>query len=91
MTIQAKFFASFRDLFGGRARGVTVGGGATVREALDILCDTPERRREIFAGAGLKPHVVIMLNGAPVGSLQGLATLLASGDTLAIFPLLGGG
>jgi len=91
MTIKAKFFAYFRDLFGGREIGVTVGEGATVGDALTVVCDTPERRREIFAGDGLKPTLVVMLNGVPVQSLKGLSTPLSSGDTLAIFPIMGGG
>lgn len=91
MTIKARFFASFRDLFGGRSRDLAVPDGASVGYALAVLCDTPARRRELFAGAGLKPHVVVMLNGAPVGSLRGLATPLAADDVLAVFPLLGGG
>ena len=32
-----------------------------------------------------------MLNGVPVQSLKGLATPLAAGDTLAVFPIIGGG
>lgn len=91
MTVRTKFFAYFRDLFGGRGRDLTVEAGASVGDALALLCDSPERRREVFAGDGLKPHIVVMLNGTPVGSLQGLATPLSSGDTLAVFPLLGGG
>jgi MoaD family protein len=91
MTIKAKFFAYFRDLFGGRERDVAVAPAATVGEALAVLCDTPARRAEIFAGAGLKPHLVVMLNGVPVQSLKGMATPLADGDTLAVFPIMGGG
>jgi molybdopterin synthase sulfur carrier subunit len=91
MTIQTKFFAYFRDLFGGRERDLVAAEGASVGAALTLLCDTPERRREIFSDDGLKPHIVVMLNGVPVGSLQGLATPLSPGDTLAIFPLVGGG
>lgn len=91
MTIKAKFFAYFRDLFGGRDRDLTIAAAATVGEALAVLCDTPARRAEIFAGAGLKPHLVVMLNGVPVQSLKGMATPLAEGDTLAIFPIMGGG
>ena len=91
MTVKAKFFAYFRDLFGGREREIVLPAGGTVAEALVLLCDTPERRREVFAGEGLKPHLVVMVNGTPIGSLQGLATPLAPGDTLAIFPIMGGG
>jgi len=91
MTVKAKFFAYFRDLFQGRERDVVVGEGGTVGDALALLCDTPERRGEIFAGAELKPHLVVMVNGVHVRSLRGLATPLAPGDTIAVFPILGGG
>ena len=91
MTVKAKFFAYFRDLFGGRERDVVVAKGGTVRDALSLLCDTSERRREVFEGDGLKPHLVVMVNGVHVESLHGLETPLAPGDTLAVFPMLGGG
>lgn len=91
MTVRARFFAYFRDLFGARERDLELAVGASVREALELLCDTPERRREVLAADGLKPHIVVMVNGAPVGSLRGLATPLSPGDTLAVFPLMGGG
>jgi MoaD family protein len=91
MTVKAKFFAYFRDLFGGRERDLVVGEGGTIRDALSLLCDTGERRREVFEGESLKPHLVVMVNGVHVESLRGLETPLAPGDTLAIFPMLGGG
>ncbi len=91
MRIKANFFAYFKDLFGGRQVGLDLREGATVREALDALCDSPERRAEIFAGAGLKPHLVVMLNGVHIQSLHGLETALAADDTLAVFPFMGGG
>lgn len=91
MRIKAKFFAYFKDLFGGRESGLDLGQGATVRDALDALCDSPERRAEIFAGPELKPHLVVMVNGVHIHSLNGLDTVLAADDTLAVFPFLGGG
>jgi MoaD family protein len=91
MTVRARFFAYFRDLFGGRERGLSLPAGGTVADALAVLCDTPGRRGEIFADAGLRPHIVVMVNGTPIGSLRDLATPLADGDTLAVFPLMGGG
>ena len=91
MTVKAKFFASFRDLFGGRTRDVELSAEATVGEVLAVLCDTPERRAGIFVCGELKPHLVVMVNGVPIQSLQGLATRLSPGDVLAIFPMMGGG
>ncbi len=91
MTIKAKFFANFRDLFGGREREVELGDGRTVRDALELLCDTPARRAEVFERGSLKPHLVVMVNGVHINSRQGLVTALAEGDTLAVFPFLVGG
>ena len=91
MTVHVRFFAYFRDLFGGRGRDLALAAGATVGDALAALCDTPARRGEIFARGGLKPHLVVMVNGAPVEARCGLATPLSSGDILAVFPMLGGG
>lgn len=89
MTLKIKFFAYFRDLFGVRERDLVLAEAATVGDVLDVLTDTPTRRAEIFAGAELKPHLVVLINGAPPS--RGLSTPLADGDTLAIFPMLGGG
>ena len=91
MTVKARFFAYFRDLFQGRERDVVIAEGGTVRDVLAVLCDTNERRREVFEGDGLKPHLVVMVNGVHVESLRGLNTALSPGDTLAVFPMLGGG
>ena len=91
MTVKAKFFAYFRELFGGRERDVDVSEEATVGEALAVLGDTPERLSEMFVCGELKPHLVVMLNGVPIQSLKGLSTPLSPGDTLAIFPMVGGG
>lgn len=91
MTVRVKFFAYFREAFGGRERALELAPEATVADALDRLADTPSRRRELFVGAVLKPHLVVMLNGAPIGSLRGAETPLSPGDTLAVFPLVGGG
>lgn len=91
MTVNVRFFAYFRDLFGGRGRELALAASATVGDALDALCDTPARRGEIFAGGGLKPHLVVMVNGVPVDARGGMMTRLSPGDTLAVFPMLGGG
>jgi len=90
MTVRIKFFAHFRELFGAKDKELALAPGTTVKDILDILCDSPERRLLVFNGE-LKPHVIVMINGSSILSLKGLATLLEAGDTLAIFPMLGGG
>jgi MoaD family protein len=91
MIVKAKFFAHFQELFGGRERELDLSAEATVGEALSVLCDTPARLAEIFDCGELRPHLVVMVNGVPLRSLKGLSTPLSEGDTLAVFPMLGGG
>jgi len=87
MRIRVKFLATYRTLFGGRERDFEVPQGGTVGDLLDVLCDTPERRKELFAGATLRPHIVVLRNGSP--AVPGAP--LAPGDTLAVFPFITGG
>jgi len=90
--VKVKFFGPFRDLFGGRELEFDLPADVRLREFLRRLCDTPERETQVFAGAeNLQPHVVIMKNGSPVHKPDGLETPLQEGDSIAIFPFLGGG
>ena len=91
MSMTVRFFAYFRDAFGGKEVSVPASEVATVGALLDRLGDTPERRAELFVGTALKPHLVIMINGTPVPPDKPLETPLKDGDVVAIFPLLGGG
>jgi len=91
MKIRARFFAHFRGLFEARDKAVVLVKGSTVAELLEGLCDSPERRAEIFDKNGLKPYVVLMKNEVNVHSQNGLRTALEEGDVVAIFPLMGGG
>jgi molybdopterin converting factor small subunit len=92
VTVKVKFLVTFQDLFGGRERMVTLPKGASALRLLRMIGDTVERRRLIFeARDRLSPHVVVMRNGLPIQSLGGLEASLQDGDTIAIFPFLGGG
>jgi len=90
--IKVKFFGPFRDLFGGREREIDLPVDARIKGLLKRLSDTPERDEQLFAVSGnLHPHVVVMKNGTPVHGQDGMESLLQDGDTVAIFPFLGGG
>ncbi len=91
MAVTVKFFAYFREVFGGRELDVPAAEAATLGALLDRLGDTPQRRAELLAGTGLKPHLVVMVNGAPLPADRPLEIALKDGDVVAIFPLLGGG
>jgi len=91
MSAKVKFFAYFRELFAAKEKVVALQAGTTVRDVLAGLCDSAARRSEIFDGDRLKPHIVVMINGAGIQSFQGLETPLKDGDVLSVFPLMGGG
>jgi MoaD family protein len=91
MMVQVRFFAYFREIFGTAEERRVLPEGTTVGGLLDALCDTPRRRAEIFAGGSLQPAVIVMKNRVSIQSLQGPATPLADGDTIAVFPFVGGG
>jgi len=87
MKVRVKFLATFRTLFGGRERELEVASNATVGDVLNLLGDTPERRKELFAGDAWRPHVVVLRNGSPAAP----GAPLSPGDTVAVFPFLTGG
>jgi molybdopterin converting factor small subunit len=97
ITVRVRFFAYFRKAFDGKEKILDLDAGTTVGRLLEILGDTPARRAELFADhkAGgaplLKPDLVVMINGADLASRGGLAAELCEGDTVAVFPLIGGG
>ena len=91
MRARDKYFAFFRELFRGEEREVDLDPPADVRRLLGALCGSVSLRKELFDGENLKPQVVVMKNGQSVHSLQGLRTPLEEGDTVAVFPFMGGG
>lgn len=92
MTVRVRFLSHLKERFGAGERGVELAEPARVEELLKLLCDTPERRKDIFLPSGsLNPQVIVMKGGTNILSLQGLRTSLAEGDAIAILPFLIGG
>jgi len=91
LRIKVKFFAYLRDVFQGKEKGIEFKTRTTVRELLNLISDFPEGRKELFKGSELKPHLIIFKNGTPVHTKRGLETELQDGDTINIFPFIGGG
>jgi MoaD family protein len=91
MFVKVKFFAYFRETFGAKEREIEFPAGAMIGALLDAVADTPSRRAELFDGPALKPHLIILVNGASLSSRGGLAGALRDGDVVAVFPMMGGG
>ena len=92
MTVRVRFLAHLKTLFGAKERDVELAEPARIEDLLNLLCDTPERRNDIFKADGsINPQVIVMKGGTNVLSLQGLGTPLAAGDSVAVLPFLIGG
>ena len=92
MLVKVKFFATFRELFKGKEVEVELASAPNVQRLLNYLCQSPKCRREILDRYGKpRPDVMILKNGKQIQSLDGVQTELEAGDTIAMFPPLGGG
>jgi len=92
MKVEVKFFATFREIFNANEIEIELESASNIQELLCLLCDSRKRRQEIFDPSGeLRPSVMILKNGRHVQSLDGVQTSLEAGDTIAMFPPLGGG
>ena len=94
MNVKVRSFAGFRYILG-KEREVELAEGAgdmTVADLLEALCASlPALRPLLFSGNDLKEDVNIFVAGKNIASSQGLQTLLAEGDEVALFPAVIGG
>ncbi len=91
MSIRVRFFAYYRDLFGGRESILAAEPGLTVGILLSRLCDTPRRKAELLDADRLRKHVIVMVNGEALDPSAPLNTPLRDGDVVSVFPLMAGG
>ncbi len=92
MTVEVKFFASFREIVG--QKKVTM-EAENVEDILGkIREEYSELGSEIFLedeDSELEDYVIVMVNGRKIEMLEGTETALDDGDTVAIFPPVAGG
>jgi len=90
--VKVKFFASMSDVFQEKEREIELERASNIRELLEFLCNTYERRQRIFDQSGqVRSDVTILKNGRHIYFLDGIQTELKEGDTISIFPPVYGG
>ena len=90
--ITVRFFASMKDIFERKEARVSRDEAPDVGKLLKRLCTSRKMERGIFADSGgLRPAVIVLLNGRNIAFLGGLEAALHEGDEVAIFPPLKGG
>lgn len=89
MSLELRFFATFREAVGQKTLERDYPEGTTVGDVLTDL--TEEYDVDLFEGDDLRPQLSIMKNGKDVVHLDGLDTPLDDGDVLSVFPPVAGG
>ena len=89
--IKVLFFATIRDLT--REKETAAEGADTVMELLLQLSDRygPDFREEALDGDTISDRLIVLVNGRHIAHTGGGQTQLSEGDTVAVFPIIGGG
>ncbi len=91
MTVRVRFFAQFRERYGGDHR-VDPAAGATVADAVRAVTGTSAAEDSaIGPGGALRDYVILMRNGRRIEHDEAEATPVEDGDELAVFPPVAGG
>jgi molybdopterin synthase sulfur carrier subunit len=92
--MEIRFYATLRDVTGGRTAEFDLEPGTTVAGLLAaVVARYPAIREELFDEKGdLYPHVHVFINGRDAPYLDhALETPLRETDKVDIFPAIGGG
>jgi molybdopterin synthase sulfur carrier subunit len=92
--MKVNFFATLRDIAGGKTVEFQVNDGVTARQLLDTIVERfPLMKKELLNSDGqMYGHVHFFINGRDVQFLDaGFQTIIAPDDVVNVFPAVGGG
>jgi molybdopterin synthase sulfur carrier subunit len=92
--MKVNFYATLRDIAGGKTIEFDVNHGVTARELLDAIVERfPLMRKELLNEDGaMYGHVHFFINGRDVQFTDNqFQTRITSEDTINVFPAVGGG
>lgn len=91
LNITIRSFAKFRELFG-EINSITVGEGTSLLGALLAFAKIRSNgMEEIFSGAKLNPHIILMYNKERIDSNDAKTITLKDGDEIVLYPPVSGG
>lgn len=94
MKIKVRFFTSLREITGKKEDEIQSSKILTVEELLAHLSKKygGEFTEYLYDEKGnVQTYIQVLINGRGIKALQGYETKLKEGDTVAIFPPVGGG
>lgn len=94
MEIEIRFYAQLRRVVGVKSIQLTLPDGSDVHHLLEAaVAIYPHLRHELLDAEGqVYEHVRVLVNGLDLAHLpEGGETRLSNGDTVSIFPAIGGG
>jgi molybdopterin synthase sulfur carrier subunit len=92
--MKVNFFATLRDIAGGKTVEIPVDHGVTARELLDAIIERfPPMKKELLNKDGrMYGHVHFFINGRDVQFMDDdFQTVIAAEDVINVFPAVGGG
>jgi MoaD family protein len=89
--VKILFFATIRDYT--QEKESSVDGASSIRELLLLLSGRygAPFQAEVLEGDNISDRVIVLVNGKHIAHTGGQETPLKDGDTVAIFPIIGGG
>ena len=93
MKVSVKFYSYLAQLVDKESKmDIELQDGATVLQLLNVLLTDPKIHEHILnEHEEIKPDITIMRNGREIKFLNGLKTVLSTGDEIQIFPVVAGG
>ncbi len=94
MKITVKFFTSLREITGKKQDEIESSSTITLEELLNLLSKKYGQQFTDYLynkEGNVRTYIQILINGRGIKALQGFETRLKEGDTVAIFPPVGGG
>lgn len=92
MNVELRLFATFREVVGQKTIHREFDDDATIETVLRGLeSEYPDLAGEFVENGEILSQVNVLKNGREVHHLDGLATNVADGDTISIFPPVAGG